>query len=392
MKLIIAIASISILWQTSFAQKQADIIESNNLFTFNVYHQLTKPGKNLIFSPASITSALAMTYVGAKNNTFEEIGNTLYFNCNIDEFSKDYVNLFKLNKSEDQVQFYSANSLWIQENLKLNQSFLDINKKDFQSSLNYTDFNNKPERSRLAINKWVEDQTNNKITNLLQPSSIDNGTRLVLVNALYFKGSWKNKFNKEKNIEADFQIAKNRTVQSVFMNRYINSWYFSDKNVQIIDIPYSNGDLSLMIILPKSFRKFKKVEKKLDNEFYSNYIQKKEKKRINLFLPKFKIESEFDLNKTLYELGIHDAFSGSADFSGITDTEKLYISKVVHKANIAIDEEGTEAAAATAVMMRKTSMLLEDVDIHVNKPFIYLLRNNENNCIYFMGKITNPNN
>lgn len=146
-----------------------------------------------------------------------------------------------------------------------------------------------------------------------------------------------------------------------------------------------------MIILPKSYKKLKKIEKKLNNEYYNNYIQNREKRRINLSLPKFKIESEFDLNKTLSELGIKEAFTEAADFSRITSAEKLYISKVVHKANIAVDEEGTEAAAATAVMMRKTSVLLEDVDFIANKPFIYILRNNENNCIYFMGKIVNPN-
>ncbi|HAF27469.1 MAG TPA: serpin family protein [Bacteroidales bacterium] len=392
MKLIITIAYLGILFQTSFAQNYTNIIESNNHFAFNVYHQLNKTGENLVFSPASISSAIAMTYVGAKNNTFDEIGRVFYFNKHIEDFSKDYHHLFSTyqDKKSD-IQFYNANSLWIQENLKLNSEFLDINKKHFLSSLHYTSFIKEPEKSRLAINRWVEDNTKNKITNLIQPSAIDNTTRLVLVNALYFKGPWKDKFTKDKNIESDFQVGKKQFVKSVYMNKYITSWYYSDKNAQIIDIQYADEKTSLMIILPKSYRKFRKVERTLNYEYYSNYIQHKEKKRINLFLPKFNIESEFDLNKTLSDLGIRDAFSGAADFSGITSAEKLYISKVVHKANIAVDEEGTEAAAATAVMMRKTAVLLDEVEFNVNKPFIYLLRNTETNCIYFMGKVINPN-
>ena len=392
MKIIFVLAAFGIFLQPSFAQNNTNIIESNNQFSFDIFKKLKNSTENLIFSPASITSAMSMVYTGAKNNTFEEIGNTFHFNKDLDVFNKDYINLigFSKNKKSD-INLHNANSLWIQEDLKLNQQFLNINKQYFTSSLHLTDFVKEPEKSRLKINQWVEKNTNKKITDLLQPSSIDNTTRLVLVNALYFKGSWKDKFNKEKNTEDNFQTDTKDYVKTVFMNRYINSWYYSDKYSQIIDIPYSNKNISLMIILPKSYKKLRKVEKKLNNEYYSNYIQNREKRRINLSLPKFNIESEFDLNKTLSELGIKDAFTEAADFSGITSAEKLYISKVVHKANIAVDEEGTEAAAATAIMMRKTSVLLENVDFNANKPFIYILRNNENNCIYFMGKIVNPN-
>lgn len=392
MRYIIAIALFSIAWQTSVSQEIPNIIENNNQFAFNIYNQLGKTSENIIFSPLSITSALAMTYIGAKNNTFEEFGKTFNFNRNIDAFSKEYFYLFNSfqNKKSD-IQFYNANSLWIQNKLVINPEFLDLNKNYFSSSLNYTDFIKEPEKSRHTINQWVEENTKKKITNLLNPSAIDNTTRLVLVNALYFKGPWKDKFSKEKNIESDFQVGRNKFEKSIYMNRFITSFYFSDKNVQIVDIPYADEKTSLMIILPKSFKKLKKVERKLNYEYYSNYIQHKEKKRINLFLPKFSIESEFDLNQTLSELGIQDAFTGAADFSGITNTERLYISKVVHKANISLDEEGTEAAAATAVIMRKTAVLLDEVEFNVNKPFIYLLRNNETNCIYFMGKIINPN-
>jgi serpin B len=175
------------------------------------------------------------------------------------------------------------------------------------------------------------------------------------------------------------------------MNTYVNTWYFENKYAQVIDIPYANEDYTLTIILPKSYKKLKQVEKKLSIDCYNDYLSNKVEKRINLWLPKFSIESEFELNKTLIELGIKEAFTESANFSGITDKEKLYISNIIHKANISVDEEGTEASAATAVIMSKTSVLLEVEEIKVNRPFVYLLRNTDNNCIYFIGKISNPN-
>lgn len=392
MKIVTATVLLSISYFGSLAQEWTGIIESNNRFAFNFYQKLNEADKNFVFSPASITSAMAMTYIGAKNNTFEEIRNTFYFNDDLIEFSKDYIHLLEFDESyKGDLRFFNANSLWVQKGLSIKQNFLDINKEYFLSSLNYTDYIRTPEKSRLEINKWVEEKTNKKITNLLLPSTIDKSTRLVLVNAMYFKSPWRDKFNKENNIEANFQIDKTKFVNTIFMNRFINTGYYSDKCVQIIDIPYADSDFSLMIILPKSYNDFEKLEKELNYDYYINYILKNEIKRVDLFLPKFNIESEFDLNKALYKMGIHDAFTGKADFSGITDAEKLFISKVVHKANISINEEGTEAAAATAVIMSKTAMFIEEVEFNVNKPFIYILRNTENDCIYFIGKIINPN-
>lgn len=367
------------------------IIESNNKFSFDIYKELKNSNENFIFSPASITSAMAMTYAGSKNNTLTEISNTFYFNNNLSEFHKDFYNLsqFSIKKSNN-IQFYNANSIWIQKDMELKSEYLKINKQYYSTSAILTDFKNNHELSRKNINNWVEKNTQNKITNLLKPSSIDNSTRLVLVNALYFKGAWKKQFKKDNNSIEVFQIGKSDFVDRTFMKTEINSWYYQDKYTEIIDIPYSDKKYSLMIILPKSYKKLKKVEKKFNYDYYLNYTQNKKKKRIKLTIPKFNIETDFDLNKTLEKMGIKDAFNSSADFTGITESEKLYISNVVHKATIIVNEEGTEAAAATAVIMRKTSMLIESVEFKANRPFIYILRNNENNCIYFMGKILDP--
>lgn len=371
-----------------FAQ---EIIESNNKFCFDIYKKINQNNENFIFSPSSITSAMAMTYAGAKNNTLNEISDVFYFNKNLIEFNKDYINLsnFDVDKRSD-IKFHNANSLWIQKGLQLNAEYLKANKEYYNGSSYFEDFQSNPELARKNINSWVEENTNDKITNLLKPSSISNSTRLVLVNALYFKGSWDKQFKEKYNTQSNFQTGKKEFQERTFMNTEINSWYYEDKYAEIIDIPYSDGKFSLMIILPKQYKRLKKIEKKLNNEYYNIYSTNKKRKRIKLSLPKFEIETDIDLNNTLISMGIKDAFNSSADFSGITTQEKLYISKVLHKAKIIVNEEGTEAAAATAVVMRKTAILAEAVEFNVNKPFIYILRNNENNCIYFMGKIIDP--
>lgn len=368
------------------------IIESNNRFCFDIYQKI-KQNENYIFSPASITSAMAMTYSGAKNNTFKEIGDVFYFNKDINEFNKDFSKLTEFNLIErSNLQFSNANSIWFEESLELNKQFLEVNKQFYSGSAYQENFITEPEKARNNINSWVEDKTNNKIKNLLKPSAITNETRLVLVNALYFKGPWDKQFNEKNNTIDDFQIRPEVFNKVTFMNTTLSTWYYEDKYAQIVDIPYSDSKFSLMIIMPKSFFKLRRFENKIFNyEYYMNYNANKVRKGVKLSIPKFDIESDFDLNETLIKMGVKDAFSGSADFSGITSKEQLVISNVIHKAKIIVNEEGTEAAAATAVIMRKTSMLLDEVKFKVNKPFIYILRNNENNCIYFFGKVVSPN-
>lgn len=386
-KTLLILAFFTLISNIGYSQ---NIIESNNKFSFDIYKKI-KTNENFIFSPASITSAMGMTYAGSKGNTLAEISKVFHFNPSLDEFHKDFRFLTQFNTIKtSNLEFHSANSIWIDKSLRIKDEYMDINKKFYSGSAFLEDFVNKPDIARNHINKWVEKQTNNKITNLLKPSSIASSTRLVLVNAIYFKGPWDKAFNEKNNTKEDFQIERRTFEEKTFMNTQVNSWYYQDKYAEIIDIPYSDKRYSLMIILPKKYRRMKCVEKKLCYNYYINYTKQKQKKKINLSIPKFEIESDFDLNETLIKMGIKDAFNSTADFSGISESEKLYISKVLHKAKISIDEKGTEAAAATAVVMRKTSILAETVDFKANRPFIYILRNNQTNSIYFMGKVVNP--
>jgi serpin B len=373
------------------SQNKQIIVDNNNRFAIDLYKELKNNRENLVFSPFSISSAMAMTYAGAENRTAKEFQKTLFFLEDKQLFHQEFSNLFQgiVADKKKRVEFYNANSLWIQQNFKLKEEFLNINKKYYSSALFYTDFY-QAQKAANEINEWVEKNTRNKITNLLQPSALSSDTRLVLVNALYFKGEWNKPFREEKNSKEKFTISKKEEVTTTFMNGQITTWYYKDCLKEIIEIPYANRDYSMMIILPQNFRKLKRVERFLSVKCMKKYEDKKEKFKVNLSIPKFKIGSEFDLKEVFQALGMKDAFAGSADFSGMTEETRLFIDEIIHKAVIDVNEAGTEAAAATAVVMRKTSVLMESVSFKADRPFIYAIRNTRDGTIYFLGKVTNP--
>lgn len=375
------------------AQNNNPVSISNSKFAADLYKQIKNEPVNQFYSPISITSALAMTYAGAAGETLKQISKTLYFSTNQDELHQSYNMLFKkLSETNSEgIQLKIANSLWLQEDLKISTQYLSITDKYYNAGVIPVNFITNPENSRKTINNWVEKNTNNKIQNLLPDGSIHSQTRMVLVNAIYFKGQWDKIFDKNQNTTEVFYVFKTCETQATYMNNYINTSYYEDNQLSIVEIPYANQDQSLLIILPKEKYGLKEIEKLFEQNLLENYFIKMEHKRVALSIPKFKTESTFELQEHLSKMGMPIAFSNNADFSGITGDKSLAIDKVIHKAFIDVNEEGTEAAAATAVTMRKTAMLLDEVKFKADHPFIYLIRDNETNTVLFVGRLMNPN-
>ncbi|MGE0089210.1 MAG: serpin family protein [Bacteroidales bacterium] len=384
---------LSLFSLNSMAQDNSLISNGNNRFAADLYKQIKTEPVNQFYSPLSISSALAMTYAGAKGETHNQMSKTLYFSEIQEELHANFSQLIKnLTETEAEgIQLNIANSLWLQENMQLLDQYLSITNKYYHAGVNKVNFVTSPENSRKTINKWVEKNTNNKIINLLPDGSIHSQTRMVLVNAIYFNGAWEKVFDKNKNTTEPFFVFKTCETQATFMNNYINSGFYEDNLLSIVEIPYKNRNQSMIIILPKAKYGLKEIEKLFEQNLLPGYFEKMEDKRINLSIPKFKSESTYELQEELGKMGMPVAFSNSADFSGITGDKSLAIDKVIHKAFIDVNEEGTEAAAATAVTMRKTSVLLDEVQFKADHPFVYLIKDNDTNTILFVGRLMNPN-
>jgi len=370
---------------------QQSLIESNNQFTLELFNNVSSANENIIISPFSVSSALAMTYAGAKNNTQSQMSYVLHFNHNQEvlhaDFSQLLSNIKALNSDENEVNI--ANSLWVQNKLKLKESYLKTVKTNYASDVQSVDFILESEKTRGTINKWVESKTNQKIKDLIPVGGITKSTMLVLTNAIYFLGTWENKFDVKNTIESIFYLNEESKVNAPFMRQTTKFKYFEDEFVQVIDLPYAKNKLSMMIVMPKEKFGLMKITKAMLNDNYTHILAGLQLQKVAVSLPKFKISSNFDLGAKLSEMGMPDAFTSAADFSGITGSKDLNISKIMHKAFIEVNEKGTEAAGATTVVMEKTSYVKTPV-FTADSPFLYLIKDNISGSILFIGKIVNP--
>ncbi|PNI69711.1 SERPINB4 isoform 1 [Pan troglodytes] len=385
--------------------------EANTKFMFDLFQQFRKSKKNNIFySPISITSALGMVLLGAKDNTAQQIKKVLHFDqvtenttekaatYHVDRSGNVHHQFQKLltefNKSTDAYELKIANKLFGEKTYQFLQEYLDAIKKFYQTSVESADFANASEESRKKINSWVESQTNEKIKNLFPDGTIGNDTTLVLVNAIYFKGQWENKFKKENTKEEKFWPNKN-TYKSVQMMRQYNSFNFAlleDVQAKVLEIPYKGKDLSMIVLLPNEIDGLQKLEEKLTAEKLMEWtsLQNMRETHVDLHLPRFKMEESYDLKDTLRTMGMVNIFNGDADLSGMTGSRGLSVSKVLHKAFVEVTEEGAEAAAATAVVVVELSSPSTNEEFHCNHPFLFFIRQNKTNSILFYGRFSSP--
>lgn len=380
----------SVKW--SDAQDLNQTVKGNNEFTFSVYGEVNNHPDNVFFSPYSISSALAMTYTGADGVTQKEMAEVFHFLEDKKMLSKHFSQLnTQFEKyAEEKIQLNIANSLWCQQDYQFRKAFLDINRTYYNAGIHNVNFRDDYKQIRNDINTWVEDKTENKIKDLIKRGMLDNMTRLVLVNAIYFKGMWEHPFKEKDTREDTFYLYSTCKTQAKFMNKTLSLNYYEDGVAQVVEIPYSGEKLSMMVILPKKKYGMEELESRLSQDLYRTYLGSMHTKKVDLSLPKFTVNAEYELSKVLKEMGMKSAFGEGADFSEMTGNKDLFINNIVHKSFVDVNEEGTEAAAATGVVMRKTSAIMETVEFKADHPFIFLIKDRETNSILFMGRLMNP--
>jgi serine protease inhibitor len=372
------------------------IANNNNDFAFNLFREIAKTEKeNIFISPFSISTALAMTYAGADKNTADEMEKAMHFMPNNPAFHLGYGDYLKLLKSnaKDHIQLRIANRLWGEKQYELMPSFIELNKQAYESPLQKMNFKGNPEGCRKEINKWVEDKTEQRIKDLIPQGVIDSYTKLVLTNAIYFKGDWLYQFKKNKTKDSKFKLANGKTKKTPFMNWKGGLSYFENDMYKMVNLPYKGEKQSMVVILPHKTDDLGKLESLVNNETFEQ-LYYDYRPEVVLSLPKFKMTLPLTLNKYLLDLGIKDAFTSIADFSKMTFSNDLYISSVVHKAFIEIDEEGTEAAAATAVVVNvsdsEQNFPPKPMEFIADHPFLFYIVDNETKAILFMGRIMEP--
>jgi len=364
-----------------------EVVDANNQFALDLYSNLDS-NENVFFSPYSISAALAMTYEGAKGDTKDEMRDVFYFpesNILRPNFAAIYNGINEGNKA---YKLSTGNALWVQENAPLNEDYITLIEKYYGGKAANLDFFNEPKESVETINSFIEKQTNNKIKDLLSEGDINAMTRLILTNAIYFKGTWEWEFKKSSTHKVGFNINSEEVVQVDMMhmkNDKASFNYLDTGSLQVLELPYKGEDVSMLILLPEDINSLELTTENLEKW----KSEMKEGDLDAIYFPKFEFETKYRLNDYLKAMGMPSAFTEEADFSGMTDLERLYIGFVIHQAYVKVDEKGTEAAAATAVGMMATSAEPRSI-FRADRPFVFIIQEKQTGNILFLGKVMDP--
>jgi serine protease inhibitor len=373
----------------------ATIVEGNTEFSLDLYRQLSTSEGNLFFSPYSISNALAMTYAGARGQTATEIAQVFHFQLEPNRLHPAFAELIAAlaPESASTYELAIANRLWGQKNYGFLPEFLNLLERYYSAPLQEVDFTNTTENARLTINAWVEQQTQNKIQDLLSPGILNPSTRLVLTNAIYFKGNWLVPFDASATQNQPFYLSSGETIEVPMMHQ-MEYWNYAHLDgLQVLELPYEGETLSMVILLPEQIDGLVQLEQQLTPDHLQEWLSSAQEfpmtmdgAPVSVWLPKFTLTSTFELENTLSAMGMPQAFT-NADFSGMNGQRDLVISKVIHKAFVDVNEQGTEAAAATAVLMATRG---GNQTFRIDRPFIFLIRDRNSRSILFLGRVVNP--
>ncbi len=367
-------------------------VQGNSEFALALYHQLRTMKGNLFFSPYSVSAALAMIYAGARGNTEFQMAQVLHYLLNQEQLHPAFAWLqaiLSALEKKGRFQLNVANSLWPQEEYPLREDFLALLKLYYGvliTAVNYGD----SETARCIINTWVAEKTEGKIDELISFGMLDELNRLTVVNAIYFKSKWSNSFDQNLTCESPFWIAPDNQVQVMTMTQKQVYRYGEDVGLKILEIPYTKHNVSLVVFLPDELDGLVKFESTLSLDNLARWIRGLQMIEVEVHIPRFEMNSAFRLDDALQSMGMTEAFNHQADFSGMTDCEKFFIGSVLHNAFIVVNEEGTEAAAATAIIMRSFGYPEALPVFRADHPFVFLIRENSTGSILFLGRVVNP--
>jgi serpin B len=377
----------------------ATLVEGNSEFAFDLYQVLKDEDGNLFYSPYSLSLALAMTYAGARGDTEEEMADALSFLLAQESLHPAFNALDQElasrgegaeGKDDEGFRLHVVNATWGQKDFPFLQEYLDLLAVNYGAGLRILDFIKAPEQSRVTINDWVSEQTEERIKDLIPQGAINVMTRLVLTNAIYFNAAWLYPFDEKATSGGSFFLLDGNTITVPMMRQTESFGYVEGDGYQAIELPYDGHELSMVILLPEQ-GEFASFEESLSSQLVDDIIKEISNRQVALSMPKFEYESSFGLKQALTTLGMEEAFiPDAADFSGMDGRRDLYVQDVLHKAFVSVDEAGTEAAAASAVIIGETSMPLEPIQVEIDRPFIFLIRDIETGTLLFVGRVLDP--
>src|SRR5438477_1935061 len=378
---------------SSDASEVKSVVEGNTAFAIELYQQLKSQPGNLFFSPYSISSALAMAYGGARGQTEAEMAKALHFSQPSQDTHAAFATLaarMKEIQRRNRVRLTAANSLWCQRDYPFTDAFRSLTRTRYEAEAQLVDFKHAAESACGEINSWVARKTKQKIQNLIGPGQLTDVTRLLLCNAIYFKGTWAVRFDPNNTRPAPFFTSPEHSLQAQMMWQESEFKAVEADDVSLLELRYTGDDLSMIILLPHAVEGLSDLEDRLNAKDLGQWIAGLDQARpaeLSVLLPRFKTTQTLELARELAALGMPSAFNRTSDFSGMTGTRELGLSEVVHQAFVEVNEEGTEAAAATAVHAYLKSM---SRSVHVDHPFIFLVRENRTGSVLFLGRIVDP--
>ncbi len=377
----------------------AALTDGNDAFALDLYGSFRSQDSNLVFSPYSISSALAMTYAGALGQTESQMAQALHYTLPQDRlhpaFDQLDLNLRQegqsTSKDQQPLQLNVVNAVWAEQTYSFLHQYLDLVAKYYGAGIRLVDFVHQSAPARQEINNWVSDQTQNKVQNLIAEGALDPSTRMVLVNAIYFKANWEQQFDPNHTQAAPFHLLDGSQSQVKMMSENLSGVRFvASSGYQAVELPYQGETATMDVIVPAEGQ-FEQFESTLNAQDLGKILGSMQPASVALGLPKFSFSASFDLSDRLSALGMSDAFDPNlADFSGMTGKRNLYINKVLHQAFVAVDENGTEAAAATSVIMGPTAILGPNITLTVDHPFLFVIRDLSSGQILFLGRVLDP--